>query len=202
LKTSSIPNFFTESTQHLFAQYQAVGDGMLEELISATPRPAEMKEDAYRRTLKARAFDMARYLLPLATKHPRSVRSRMARTLEQQISRLLTSEYRGDPRPWRAVTGGCRRALPGTSRTRQAKTLHDEIAQLDPALAQRAHEHLLREGPYIAHAGQVHSTLGVRASQQGRALAGCATTHGQAAAIAAATSRRSHRDTQERTPHP
>jgi len=134
---------FTESTQHLFAQYQAVGNGMLEELISATPRPAEMKEDAYRRTLKARAFDMARYLLPLATNTSLGQITN-ARTLEQQISRLLTSEYK----EIRDLGERLREAAAGPAWNlthEAAKSLHDEIAQLDPALAQRAHDHLLRE---------------------------------------------------------
>ena len=40
---------------------------MLEALKAAIPQPATMKDEAYSRTLKARAFDVARYLLPLAT---------------------------------------------------------------------------------------------------------------------------------------
>ena len=40
---------------------------MLLELKAHTPRPEGMDEAAYTRTLRARAYDMARYLLPLAT---------------------------------------------------------------------------------------------------------------------------------------
>src|SRR5208283_3500162 len=54
--------------------------------------PEEMKEDAYLRTLKARAFDVARYLLPLATNTSLG-QIVSARTLENQISRLLASEF-------------------------------------------------------------------------------------------------------------
>ena len=36
---------------------------------SITPRPAEMKPDAYERTLRARAFDVSRYLLRLRDQH-------------------------------------------------------------------------------------------------------------------------------------
>ena len=50
--------------------------------------PAEMKADAYERTLKARAFDVARYLLPLATNTSLG-QIVNARTLETQVSRLL-----------------------------------------------------------------------------------------------------------------
>src|SRR6201984_2670204 len=51
-----------------------------------------MKRDAYQRTLKARAFDVARYLLcfgiPTGIGQVTSIR-----TLERQIRRLKASEY-------------------------------------------------------------------------------------------------------------
>ena len=65
---------------------------MLEALKNAIPQPAEMKDEAYMRTLKARAFDVARYLLPLATNTSLG-QIVSARTLENQISRLLASEF-------------------------------------------------------------------------------------------------------------
>ncbi len=56
------------------------------------PRPEEMKPAAYERNLKARAFDVARYLLfwgiPTGVGQVTSIR-----TLEQQIRRLKASEY-------------------------------------------------------------------------------------------------------------
>src|SRR6202045_3397833 len=58
---------FTEAVQALFAEYHSSTETMLTWLKEQTPRPAEMKEEAYNRTLKARAFDVSRYLLPLAT---------------------------------------------------------------------------------------------------------------------------------------
>jgi thymidylate synthase ThyX len=51
-----------------------------------------MKQDSYERTLKARAFDAARYLLPLATNTSLG-QIVNARTLEGQVSRLLSSEF-------------------------------------------------------------------------------------------------------------
>jgi hypothetical protein len=48
-----------------------------------------MKPEAYERTLKARAFDVARYLLPLATNTSLG-QIVSARTLEGQVSRLLS----------------------------------------------------------------------------------------------------------------
>jgi thymidylate synthase ThyX len=51
-----------------------------------------MKAEAYARTLHARAFDSARYLLPLATRTSLG-QIVNARTLETQIARLLSSPF-------------------------------------------------------------------------------------------------------------
>ena len=83
---------YTASVEALFAAYDKVSAGMLEALKAAIPRPDTMKDDAYSRTLKARAFDVARYLLPLATNTSLG-QIVSARTLESQISRLLSSEF-------------------------------------------------------------------------------------------------------------
>jgi thymidylate synthase ThyX len=83
---------YTEAIKALFAAYDQVSLGMLEALKASVPRPAEMKPDAYERTLKARAFDVARYLLPLATNTSLG-QIVNARTLETQVSRLLTSDF-------------------------------------------------------------------------------------------------------------
>jgi thymidylate synthase ThyX len=83
---------YTASVEALFAAYDTVGAGMLEALKRAIPQPTGMKDDAYTRTLKARAFDCARYLLPLATNTSLG-QIVNARTLETQISRLLSSPF-------------------------------------------------------------------------------------------------------------
>ena len=83
---------YTASIEALFTAYDRVSAGTLEALKNAIPQPAEMKEDAYLRTLKARAFDVARYLLPLATNTSLG-QIVSARTLEGQISRLLASPF-------------------------------------------------------------------------------------------------------------
>src|SRR3954453_12933623 len=51
----------------LFAAYELVSEDVFRYLCSITPRPDDMKVEAYERTLRARAFDVSRYLLPLAT---------------------------------------------------------------------------------------------------------------------------------------
>jgi thymidylate synthase ThyX len=83
---------YTSAVEALFAAYDKVGAGMLEALKATITQPAEMKDEAYTRTLKARAFDVARYLLPMATNTSLG-QIVSARTLESQISRLLTSEF-------------------------------------------------------------------------------------------------------------
>ena len=58
-------------------------------LTRTTPKPDDMKPQAYDRTMNARTFDITRYLLPLAaTTNVGQVVS--IRTLEKQISRLLS----------------------------------------------------------------------------------------------------------------
>jgi thymidylate synthase ThyX len=83
---------YTAAVQALFGAYDGVSQGMLAALKRAIAKPEEMKADAYDRTLKARAFDVARYLLPLATNTSLG-QIVNARTLETQVSRLLTSEF-------------------------------------------------------------------------------------------------------------
>jgi thymidylate synthase ThyX len=83
---------YTKAIESLFGSYDALSLGMFEALKRAIPCPDEMKPDAYGRTLKARAFDAARYLLPLATNTSLG-QIVNARTLETQVSRLLSSEF-------------------------------------------------------------------------------------------------------------
>jgi thymidylate synthase ThyX len=83
---------YTAAIESLFKSYDGVSAGMLAALKQTIAKPDEMKQDAYDRTLKARAFDVARFLLPLATNTSLG-QIVNARTLETQISRLLTSGF-------------------------------------------------------------------------------------------------------------
>ncbi|MGB8258946.1 MAG: FAD-dependent thymidylate synthase, partial [Terracidiphilus sp.] len=80
---------YRETIGQLFHRYEVSSAWVLEALREEVPRPEKMKPDAYERTLKARAFDMARYLLPLATNTSLG-QIVNARTLETQVSRLLS----------------------------------------------------------------------------------------------------------------
>jgi thymidylate synthase ThyX len=83
---------YCETGAKLIAAYQQVSARVFDSLSEKLPRPDEMKPDAYKRNLAARAFDVARYLLfwgvPTNIGQVTSIR-----TLEKQIKRLRVSEY-------------------------------------------------------------------------------------------------------------
>ena len=71
--------------------YRALHDPLSQFLTEREPRPEHMTPAAYQRAITARAFDVTRYLLPLAAQtNVGQVVS--IRTLEKQITRLLSSQ--------------------------------------------------------------------------------------------------------------
>ena len=80
---------YSATVESLFATYQRTTAAVHEALRKRVVCPEAMKPEAYDRTLKARAFDVARYLLPLATNTSLG-QIVNARTLETQVSRLLS----------------------------------------------------------------------------------------------------------------
>ena len=90
--SSAARTLFRDTIEHLFAEYQTISARMFGHLQERTPRPSDMKQELYERTLRARAFDLARYLLPLATNTSLGEIVN-ARTLESQISRLLSDRF-------------------------------------------------------------------------------------------------------------
>lgn len=86
---SASARLYRETVEGLFAAYQRTSAAVLELLKRRVQRPEALKPEAYERTLKARAFDVARYLLPLATNTSLG-QIVNARTLETQVSRLLS----------------------------------------------------------------------------------------------------------------
>jgi thymidylate synthase ThyX len=134
---------YSEAIEALFAEYHSTSGAMLEYFKSITPRPEEMKPEAYERTLKARAFDVARYLLPLATNTSLG-QIVNARTLETQVSRLLSDphgEVRRLGEKLREAASGAAWNVHGA----EMAALQDAIAAVDPALGERAKELLTRE---------------------------------------------------------
>ncbi len=83
---------YQAAAQKLLDGYNEIHAKIYEYLAERLPRPESMKPDAYQRNLKARAFDVARYLLcfgiPTGVGQVTSIR-----TLERQVRRLKASEY-------------------------------------------------------------------------------------------------------------
>lgn len=95
---------YRETAESLFAGYHALSGPLTEQLTAHYPRPDAMPADEYQRTVRARAFDVARYLLPLAT-HTSAGQITSARVLERQIARLLA-----EPLPEARAIGAALRA--------------------------------------------------------------------------------------------
>ncbi len=136
-------SLYVETVDGLFTAYQRTTAAVLDALRERVARPEAMKPDAYERTLKARAFDVARYLLPLATNTSLG-QIVNARTLETQVSRLLShpaAEVRELGRKLReAATGPA-----WNVGERAGAALVTEIARINPALGEQAGEMLTRE---------------------------------------------------------
>ncbi|HXF26774.1 MAG TPA: FAD-dependent thymidylate synthase [Bryobacteraceae bacterium] len=83
---------YGEAATRLLDGYRRVHARMVEFLSEKLPRPESVKPEAYKRNIAARAFDVARYLLPFGI--PTGIgQVTSIRTLERQIGRLKSSEY-------------------------------------------------------------------------------------------------------------
>jgi thymidylate synthase ThyX len=134
---------YSETLDFLFAQYEALSAHMATYLISITPKPADMKQDAYERTLKARAFDITRYLLPLGTNTSLGEIVN-ARTLETQVAHLLSHTHK----EVRQLGEALKKAASGAAYNVNADSLRDlveKIREANPELGARAEQELLRE---------------------------------------------------------
>jgi thymidylate synthase ThyX len=134
---------FAGTIERLFDVYQRTTAAVFTALEQRIPRPEAMKPDAYARTLKARAFDVARYLLPLATNTSLGQITN-ARTLETQVSRLLSSPVA----EVRDLGVKMREAAVGPAWSLYAQpgqALADKIAVGDSALGEEARQLLARE---------------------------------------------------------
>jgi thymidylate synthase ThyX len=80
----SARELYVGTIKNLFSTYETVSETTFQYLVEITPKPAEMKQDGYERTLRARAFDISRYLLPLAANTSLGEIVN-ARTLETQV---------------------------------------------------------------------------------------------------------------------
>jgi thymidylate synthase ThyX len=134
---------YRETVDFLFSEYDAFSAVMTDYLISITPKPADMKQEAYERTLKARAFDITRYLLPLATNTSLGEIVN-ARTLETQVAHLLSHTHK----ELRALGESLKKAATGAAynvNSDSLRALVEEIRAANPQLGARAEQELLRE---------------------------------------------------------
>jgi thymidylate synthase ThyX len=134
---------YCETLDFLFSEYQALSAQMTQHLINITPKPAEMKQEAYERTLKARAFDITRYLLPLATNTSLGEIVN-ARTLETQVAHLLSHTHK----EVRVLGESLKKAATSAAYNVNAESLKKlvgEIRAVSPDLGVRAEQELLHE---------------------------------------------------------
>jgi len=134
---------YQRAISSLFTEYQALSDTMFQYLMDITPKPDEMKPEAYQRTLRARAFDISRYLLPLATNTSLGEIVN-ARTLENQVSHLLAHTHE----EVRVLGELLKRAATSPAYNVNHESLGklvEQIRAVSPELAQRAEQELLRE---------------------------------------------------------
>jgi thymidylate synthase ThyX len=90
--TAREKQIYETATDNLLDAYRAVHEQAFQWLHESLPQPPEMKPEAYRRNLRARAFDVARFLLPFGI--PTGLgQVTSIRTLEKQIRRLKASEF-------------------------------------------------------------------------------------------------------------
>ncbi len=134
---------YRETIESLFTAYEKVSQRTFEYLVSITPRPAEMKPDAYERTLRARAFDISRYLLPLATNTSLGEIVN-ARTLESQVAHLLSQPHK-EVRDLGARLKQAALSPAYNANEESLRALVAEIRAVSPEIADRAERELLRE---------------------------------------------------------
>jgi thymidylate synthase ThyX len=133
---------YCSTIDFLFAEYDAFTQEMLRYYTGQVPRPDGMAEDQYTRTLRARAFDNSRYLLPLATNTSLG-QIVNARTLETQISRLLSSPY-DEVRHLGMLLKEAAREASYNAQVESLRALVEEIKAANAELGEKAAQQLLR----------------------------------------------------------
>jgi thymidylate synthase ThyX len=134
---------YRETVGSLFTEYESLSENMFRYLAGITPKPAEMKQEAYDRTLRARAFDISRYLLPLAANTSLGEIVN-ARTLENQVSHLLAHTHKEVRRLGELLKQAA--TSPAYNVNQESlKELVEQIRAASPELGARAEQELLRE---------------------------------------------------------
>src|SRR2546425_4490161 len=140
---ASARGLYRQTIDQLFADYEKLSETMFEYLRGITPKPTEMKQEGYERTLRARAFDISRYLLPLATNTSLGEIVN-ARTLESQVSHLLAHTHQEVRRLGELLKRAA--TSPAYNVNRESlERLVETIRAVSPELGARAKQELLRE---------------------------------------------------------
>jgi thymidylate synthase ThyX len=134
---------YRETIESLFTTYEKVSQRTFEYLAGITPRPSEMKAEAYERTLRARAFDISRYLLPLSTNTSLGEIVN-ARTLESQVAHLLSQPHK-EVRDLGRLLKQAAISPAYNANEESLRALVAEIRSVSPEIADRAERELLRE---------------------------------------------------------
>src|ERR1700757_646589 len=134
---------YQDSISDLFQHYRSLSETVFQFLASRTPKPEEMKQEAYERTLRARAFDITRYLLPLATNTSLGEIVN-ARTLETQVSRLLSDPHEEIRRLGELLKRAASQPAWNLNQDRY-RDLVNRLREKDEALANEAGDLLLKD---------------------------------------------------------
>ena len=148
-------------------------------LASITPKPEEMKQDAYERTLRARAFDISRYLLPLATNTSLG-QIVNARTLENQVSHLLSHTHK----EVRQLGEMLKRAATSPAYNVNQESLRELVEQIraaSPELASARRAGTAARSAGRADAGEICRSQPVRDRDPAHAAAGAVRIDGRLA---------------------
>ncbi len=134
---------YRNTIERLFSDYEDISETVSRHLAGITPKPAEMKPESYERTLRARAFDISRYLLPLATNTSLGEIVN-ARTLEMQVSHLLSHTHKEVRHLGELLKGAA--SSPAYSVGQDSlRNLVESIRAVSPELGARAETELLKE---------------------------------------------------------
>jgi thymidylate synthase ThyX len=136
-------DLYTQTAQMLFTEYEILSEGMFRYLEERTPKPQDMDQGQYDRTLKARAFDISRYFLPLATNTSLG-QIVNARTLETQIARLLSHTHAEVRQLGELLKQAAREPAFNVTHARMHQVL-ETVRAADPDLADQIAPDLLRE---------------------------------------------------------
>ena len=134
---------YQRTISDLFATYESVSEQIFRYFSETTPKPGEMKQEAYERTLRARAFDVSRYLLPLSTNTSLGEIVN-ARTLESQVSHLLSNTHSEVRRLGELLKRAALSAAYNVSHD-SLRHLVEAVRELSPELGARAEAELLKE---------------------------------------------------------